>query len=291
MASRALVPAPSIFVGRGGRAALCVLALAVAVVARMAVRLGGRGGIASGGPKSAHNASDKCPRHVRDAVGIYNATTAPSRNASRDADGLENVLLLVSSNFGYRRFLLNWEGLARNLGLKYAIVAMDDELFSYLRGNAVKADALMSPSASEFQEPDFNKISCNKMRVVLDVMERCDVSVVFSDVDNIFFDDPFQHDLGRLIKMRAYDYVYQINRYHAPRRSHPCLTGSIPWHANTGFYYLSKHAAELREITEKTLEICADPSNELDDQTLFWQEVHSKSNDVKSWRHCTAENG
>ena len=65
-----------------------------------------------------------------------------------------------------------------------------------------------------FRERKFNEISCNKIRMVKYVVEECNLDVVFSDVDNIFFHDPMKHDLGKLMLTQEYDYIYQFNRRH-----------------------------------------------------------------------------
>jgi len=49
------------------------------------------------------------------------------------------------------------------------------------------------------------------MKLVLEIAENCDVDVVFTDVDTIFYKNPFQHDLGRLIRSKRHDYIYQSN--------------------------------------------------------------------------------
>ena len=49
------------------------------------------------------------------------------------------------------------------------------------------------------------------MKLVLEIAENCEVDVVFTDVDTIFYKNPFQHDLGRLIRSKRHDYIYQSN--------------------------------------------------------------------------------
>ena len=85
--------------------------------------------------------------------------------------GLEDTLLLVSSNTGQGDLLDNWRHYADRLGVKYGIVAMDDELYSLLGAErAVLAGNVMATAASRFRSLNFNAISCNKLRIVLDIM-------------------------------------------------------------------------------------------------------------------------
>eukprot|EP00571_Detonula_confervacea_P007277 CAMPEP_0172331620 /NCGR_PEP_ID=MMETSP1058-20130122/62017_1 /TAXON_ID=83371 /ORGANISM="Detonula confervacea, Strain CCMP 353" /LENGTH=726 /DNA_ID=CAMNT_0013048889 /DNA_START=121 /DNA_END=2301 /DNA_ORIENTATION=- len=244
---------------------------------------------------------DRCPAVIRKAVGIYSNS---SNNNNFEYHGFENVLLMVSANFGYLDFLLNWGSLATMQGLKYGIVAMDDQLYEHFGAlRAVRSDTLMTSSAAAFRKKEFNDISCNKLTVVLDIMEKCDVDVVFSDVDNVFLQDPFRHDLGRLIKMQAYDYIYQANDLLRgellPRTSHDCLRiGEHPNEANTGFYYLSRKATAVKDIFRRTIDSCANNVENKDDQVLFWREMNKEHEKDKllgtnssSWHHCSNKIG
>ena len=231
--------------------------------------------------------SSTCPDIIQNAIGVYNNINGTSQQ------GFENVLLLVSSNFAYLDFLVNWEYLANDKhGMKYGIVAMDIPLYEHLGDKrSILSDKLQTSSESEFFSKGFADISCNKLAVVLDIMDKCDVDIVFSDVDNIFIEDPFQHDLGRLIKMQSYDYIYLPNWRTAKKRSDRCLTdGYDPGEANTGFYYLSKKNSVMKDVLKNTLKVCAEPTNNKDDQTLFWREWKREQAE-HSWYHCSAENG
>ena len=56
----------------------------------------------------------------------------------------------------------------------------------------------MSGSQS-FRKGEFDKLACNKMRMVQSIAQNCDVDSVFTDVDNVFFKNPCEYHFGRLI--------------------------------------------------------------------------------------------
>jgi len=233
-----------------------------------------------------------CPHVINEAIGIYREGIA---NIA-DSTGFEDVLLLVSANFAYLDFLLNWEYLAKKQGLKYGIVAMDDELLTHLGPQrAVRSNVSMQSTEAFFRDPAFANISCNKIKVVLDIMRQCDVDIVFSDVDNIFYENPFKHDLGRMIKTQMYDYIYQANGASFKKRSHTCLTkGHMVREGNTGFYYLSRNATVVKNIMEMSIETCKSHSSLKggDDQSIFWNTIHDmRKRNTVSYQHCSIENG
>ena len=215
---------------------------------------------------------DKCPLAIRKNIGIY---SEKARKNGKDPDNsFRNVVLVTSSNSAYTKFLKNWEYLANELGLQWVVLALDNFLYFELGvEKAVKPGSDSVMGVGLFRSTRFNKMSCNKLKRVLDIVNDCDVDVVFSDADNIFYHDPFEHDLGRLIKAQRYDYVYQSNE-HEPNVQHgqdSCLQGHPRPEANTGFYYFSRKSEWLKQAFEETLEKCNNPDNHLDDQALFWK--------------------
>lgn len=206
-------------------------------------------------------------------------------------DKFQDVVLLVSSNTAYLDFLQNWEYLASQLHLQWAVLAMDEDLHHQL------GEERAVPSLSEysvlgvqhFRKGGFNTLTCNKMRMVLSVAEECDVDVLFTDADNIFYHNPLDHDLGRLVESRRYDYIYQPNSKNvgAEPRNHQCLQGHPEREANTGFYYMNRNSHFMKHVINATLYRCEQPSNRLDDQTLFWQEVWKHHlDDNTAMHHC-----
>lgn len=132
---------------------------------------------------------DGCPRPILDAIGIYSdvrdGDPANLDHRATTRMGLEDTILLVSSNLGHVDLLDNWRHYADRLGLKYGIVAMDNELYSLLgEGGAVLAgNHDMATGAHRFRSPQFNAISCNKLSIVLDIMVRIANSIFKEGAD------------------------------------------------------------------------------------------------------------
>jgi len=211
----------------------------------------------------------QCPLAVRKNVGLFHPTGQIGYR-----EKFPDVILLVACNYAYYDMLQNWEYLAKQLKLQWAVLALDDSLYSVLGPERAVSPGVFSVSGSQrFRRGEFNKLSCNKMRMVMEVAKNCGTDIVFTDVDNIFYHNPFEHDLGRLIQSRRYDYIYQSN-YDAPTTplQYECLQGKPRAEANTGFYYLSRKSATMKTVTNATLERCSHPRNRIDDQSLFWQE-------------------
>jgi hypothetical protein len=138
-----------------------------------------------------------------------------------------------------------------------------------------------------YQTPSYNKLVCNKIRMVKDILHDCQVDVVFSDVDNVFLRDPFQHDLGRMILSQKYDYIYQVNDASTSRpKDHSCMTeGQSVGEGNTGFHYFRSNK-RTHGILEETLRRCDNPSNQFNDQAIFWGVMREAMNKDKTWKHC-----
>mmetsp|Transcript_14738 Transcript_14738/g.41064 ORF Transcript_14738/g.41064 Transcript_14738/m.41064 type:complete len:427 (+) Transcript_14738:91-1371(+) len=212
----------------------------------------------------------QCPSIVRNKAGLFDR----EKSDSPLKDDFDDTILLVSSNYAYYNMLQNWEFLANELNLQWAVLALDDKLYDELGpSRAIPPDEKFSVSGGQsFRKGNFNGLSCNKIRMALQVAHNCEVDVVFSDADNIFFKNPFEHDLGRLIKSKKYDYLYQPNDPARHPRADRCLRGRPRREANTGFYYFSHKSEIYKSIAESTLERCLDQGNTLDDQSLFWRE-------------------
>lgn len=239
--------------------------------------------------ESANTVRGQCPLAVRKNVGLFDKS---KRHNGDDLDNnFRDVILLVSCNYAYYNLLQNWEYLANELDLKWAVLALDEDLYEELgpkRAVPPGDDASVS-GQQMYRRGNFNKLSCNKLKLVLEIAKNCDVDIVFSDVDNIFYKNPFEHDLGRLIRSKRYDYIYQSNR--EPTGGTPgtdrCLWGFPRLEGNTGFYYFSRKSKVLKEIYEATIQSCDDPDNKLDDQALFWREFWKKESDTTTtFDHC-----
>ena len=225
----------------------------------------------------------KCPRPILDAMGVY--PPGDPRGA-----GLEDVVLLTASNDGHRSLLFNWMYYAKHHGLKFGVVAMDETIYQRLDpdGSVIRSPHIFAGLGEYgFGTSEFNALTCSKFEIGLDIMQACDVDVVFSDVDNVFIQDPFAHDLGTLVRLDHHDYAYVYNR---PWDKTCFSDGHIPrGQGNTGFHYLSRKSDLLRDIIKQTLERCADPENTKDDQSLFWEVLITRKND--NWRYCSRDDG
>lgn len=230
-----------------------------------------------------------CPSVVREKVGLFDEKN--SRSSVKDE--FQDTILLVSSNYAYYNMLQNWEFLAHEHDLKWAVLALDEKLFEVLGPDrAVPPQHEFSVSGEHgWGRGNFQKLSCNKMRMAMEIANNCKVNVVFTDVDNIFFQNPFEHDLGQLIRSKRYDYLYQPNRAVDEPRINSCLQGKPHRENNTGFYYIRHGSKIYTQIIEQTLQRCQDPENKIDDQTLFWEEFWNVRNNLTrekkaSFRHC-----
>ena len=93
--------------------------------------------------------------------------------------------------------------------------------------------------------------------------------------------------------MDKYDYIYSVNG----DASFSCFEGHFPKEANTGFHYFSRKSAVMKDVVGNTLENCRRPSNRLDDQALFWREMHKQFRPNKGqgsgtrWEHCSSKSG
>ena len=221
-----------------------------------------------------------CPSVIRKKAGLFDL----KNSSSPIKDDFKDTILLVASNYAFYNMLQNWEFLANELNLKWAVLALDDKLYDVLGPErAIPPEESFSVSGAHgWGRGNFKGITCNKIRMALQVATSCNVNVVFTDADNVFFKNPFEHDLGRLIKSKRYYYLYQPNDPAWNPREDQCLQGNPRDEANTGFYYFSHKSEIYKTIAESTLERCQDPNNDLDDQSLFWQDFWNVKQNITS---------
>lgn len=243
---------------------------------------------------NAEREESTCPLTVRKNIGLFNK----EKSKSDVKDKFPNTILLVSSNYAYYNMLQNWEYLADKQNLQWTVLAMDQKIYEELGPErAVLTDSAYStPGASSFFTEGFKTLTCNKLRMVLDIYEKCDVNIVFSDVDNIFFKNPFEHDLGRMIQSNRYDYIYQPNRLGEtePHQDHCMKEGKFDKENNTGFYYARRKSEIFSRIMEQTVKRCNDPDNKSDDQTLFWLSYWDEKEELgenANFHHCGSKEG
>mmetsp|Transcript_6345 Transcript_6345/g.14979 ORF Transcript_6345/g.14979 Transcript_6345/m.14979 type:complete len:376 (+) Transcript_6345:77-1204(+) len=229
---------------------------------------------ANGANHQAFQKTQNCPASVLDHKGIYQNPKLLSGSV------WDKIVLITAANNGYYDILKNWEYLAGVQGLQWAIAALDQEIYERLGPNrAFPTDSSFAiPNVTSWRETAFNQISCNKLRMVLRILEDCDLDVVFSDPDNVFLKNPFAHDMGQLIQSGDYDYIYEINSAVSDTPRTYVEKGEVNIEGqrfevaegNTGFHYLSRKSSWLKKLIKITLEQCASPDNQLDDQVLFW---------------------
>lgn len=126
---------------------------------------------------------------VKSKTGIYT-------EAARTGD-FENVIMLTAGNFGYVDVYRNWACHARRLGLKWLLIASDEQMYNFVGPD----DAILSQNAAvatmkatKFRDARFNLITCSKLQDVHRISISANVDVVFSDCDNVFRHDPFALD-------------------------------------------------------------------------------------------------
>jgi len=229
--------------------------------------------IGSDATSHTHQMARSCPASVLKHKGIY-------RNQRVGGSGVwDKIVLITAANIGYYDMLKNWEYLSYVRGLTWAVAALDQEIYKRLGPDqSFATDASFAiPNVTAWRKRKFNILTCNKLRMVLRIMEDCDLDVVFSDPDNVFLKNPFVHDFGELIQSGDYDYIYEINSAVSDTPSTYIEKGEVldgkrfeVAEGNTGFHYLSRKSPWLKNLIKITLEQCASPDNELDDQVLFW---------------------
>lgn len=226
-----------------------------------------------------------CPEAVLKKSGIY-------RNERKH--DFSGIVLLTASNSGYDDMLFNWEFLADRLGLKWVVASLDEDLHQKLglERSFVTNSSFSVGQVTKFRQKGFNKLTCNKLRMVLQVLEDCEMDVVFSDTDNVFMKDPFSHDFGELMQHGTYEYIYQVNSNKANSsapRSHIELEegahASTVKEGNTGFHFLSHKSKMLKEVISSTLDQCDAPRNNMDDQRIFWNILRSGEIPFRMCRH------
>jgi hypothetical protein len=220
-----------------------------------------------------------CPTMIQKARGIY-------RGGGETNANLQDAILVTAANSQFRAFYDNW--LLSFHNYSHVLLALDNGFNSttMIEDNIIQLpSSLQISNAGGFRSPSYNVLVAHKIRAVYWILKACQVSVVFSDVDNIFLKDPLQHDLGHMMTHHQYDYIYQVNQEWTPQpRMHSCLNGTAVQEGNTGFHVMRPSAAVL-QLLERTLAACDAPDNVLDDQTNLWNILREEVNQ-RTWKHC-----
>jgi hypothetical protein len=242
--------------------------------------------------------NSSCPYSdiIQTKIGLFDF----EKSNSTQRHDFNTTVLVVAANYAYYNMLQNWEYLAKEQGLKWIVLALDQKLYELLGPErAIPPSSLYAvDGAHGWGHGNFTKISCNKIRMTLDLAtcggddSQLVDGIVFTDADNIFLKNPFEHDFGALIKSQKYDYVYQSNHEptHGQPRTDECLLGKPRKEANTGFYYFKSQSDVYKTIAQATLDRCDLKNNKLDDQSLFWQEFWKYQKEKKQQNQNTNTN-
>lgn len=205
-----------------------------------------------------------CPPLVNKLKGVYSATS------KMQDDGFRNVLLLTAANHQFQYYLQNWQIIAGELGLQWVVLSLDKQVYELLgREGILLPEEHQVEMAGKFGTSSYIKLVCNKIRVVLNLLHACNVDILFSDVDNVFLKDPFQHHLGSMIASGYYDYIYQTNDdWTVQPAQHTCVSEGVSvLEGNSGFHYL-RPTDNVKNLLNETLRRCSETNNTFDDQTL-----------------------
>lgn len=230
--------------------------------------------------------NSRCPKLIQQRKGVYNTT-------SKGEDKFRDVVLMTAVNHQFENYLQNWEIISGELGLQWVVLSFDNITYDLLggaEGSIPLAQISQVERAGKFGSQSYIQLVCNKLRMVLEILEECNVSIVFTDVDNVFLKDPFRDHFGSMIASGRYDYIYQVNDMWTDKPyQHSCITeGTVVLEGNTGFHYL-RPSQNMKEVLVEALQRCDKPGNIFDDQTNLWNVLHEKLNGTsgnRKWKHC-----
>ena len=151
---------------------------------------------------------DKLRGLLQQAAGVY---TDPQRQV-----GLERIVVVTGCNHGFLNHLLNFRCFADRLGLKFLVVAMDEQantnltkhtkmLTYYMPTGADNTSASVTSDSVTFRSKQFNLITARKKEAVHDILVL-GYDVLFSDTDVAMLRDPLPYLLWKNV-----DYVHSLN--------------------------------------------------------------------------------
>jgi len=272
----------------------------------------------------------ECPAAILQAKGLYSSS---SKNKN-EAEFLNNVVLLTSSNRAYYDVLQSWESYASKLGYEWAVLAMDRWIEDKYNNNnddlSISEDSSSNDTTNtttattlpnrvvgshpafwigdgkRYLSHGYNELGCNKWRAILSIMERCEVDIIYSDVNNLFLRDPFssiadedsepQFSLEQLLSSNdnAYDFVYSAP-YGGEEMCSLNPDGQFPAsreEGNTGFFYIRHGNKKLMDSIRQTLLVCSETQFQLNEQSIFWNVVNNNkdrsSRNDQDWHHCSS---
>jgi len=224
----------------------------------------------------------ECPASIDSAKGLY-------ANDEVVDEALQNVVLLTAANLGYYPMLQTWESYASAANLKWAVLSLDEWVVQHHKGvNTIPTHPGFFQSRSQrYSSKGYHQLGCNKWRSVLSILERCQVDIIFSDVDNLFLQDPFsdESDLGQKLRSpNQYDYIYSTPFPLSEQNQMEC-GNDFPKTGNTGFYFIRHDNAYLKDAIRQTLSVCREENFRLNDETIFWNIIREARRD-QEWYHC-----
>ncbi|GJQ12037.1 hypothetical protein GpartN1_g3828.t1 [Galdieria partita] len=183
-----------------------------------------------------------------------------------ERNAINNSVILVAMNYGYRSFLMNFVCNLRQLGLfpgNLIVAALDEDMyrFAFTRGLPVyfentvysKEDAA-SVVAASYGSDSFKKLTKMKSRVVLRIL-KLGYDVIWTDCDIVWFRNPIPY-----LQSQNADLIIQSN---APDNENPNERRRI----NSGFY-LARSNPHTIEAFEDVIQFAA--KSRMTEQPCFY---------------------
>lgn len=151
---------------------------------------------------------------VKKAAGVYIDPQHPHQQ------NLDDIVIVTGCNYGFLNHLHNFKCFLDRLGMKFLVVAMDHQSYSYLtnqsRANTIGSSMSVYYAGAgkvgevgtgpvDFRSKAFNILTAKKKEAVHDIL-RLGYSVLFSDTDVVLVQDPLPYLLWHNV-----DYVHSIN--------------------------------------------------------------------------------
>jgi len=210
----------------------------------------------------------ECPAAIEQAKGLYVKTNAKNPHTSHnysttitreetDNNFAQNIVLLTASNLGYFPMLQTWESYAASSNLKWAVLALDEWMMQHSSSVPTHSEFFLRRS-QRYRSSGYWSLQCNIWRSILSIVDRCEVDIVFSDVDNVILNDPFSSDsdLGQKLRSNAYDYLYHTNFPLNRPRQDECGQRFPTRGESTGFFYIRHDNAAMKDVLNEILNQC-----------------------------------
>ena len=127
---------------------------------------------------------------------------------TKSVGDLKQTVLVTGCNSGFINQLLNFKCFAERLGMKFLVIAMDEDAHEYISKNTTMTSYLMKGGASKsqkFRSAEFNVITATKKEAVHNILEL-GYNVLFSDTDVAMIRDPVPYMMWQNV-----EYVHSLN--------------------------------------------------------------------------------